>query len=174
MMLNALFEDELSLGVLLLALWSATIYIIRSIVDKSIDAKFEAYSKRFETRLDFEQKILSERYTLIMELSRRLEKVMTNLNRKRTNMPIPDGFITATNEIVPLTEIFEDLEINRLALTERFYLLFTEQAKLALRAANAVDSEWQEIFEDWANLRAEIRAATDEVFALSKIKMQLQ
>ena len=165
---------DLSLGAIILVLWSATIYIIRIIVDKTIESKFDTYSKRFEKRLDFEQKILGDRYTLIMDLSRRLENIMTNMNRMRKGMEIPEGFLNKDNELVHLTEIFEDLDTNRLALTERFYELFTAKAQLALKAASIKDQqEWTTLAAEWGRNSAEIRSVTDEVFLLSKIRMQI-
>jgi hypothetical protein len=165
---------DLSLGAILLILWSATIYVIKIIVSNTIESKFDTYSKRFEKRLDFEQKILGDRYTLIMDLSRRLENIMTNINRMRKGMEIPEGFLNKDNELIPLTEIFEDIDINRLALTEQFYELFTIKAQLALKAASIKDQQdWTTLAVEWGRNSAEIRSVTDEVFSLSKIRMQI-
>jgi len=99
----------------------------------------------------------------------RLERVMTNLNRVRHGQQV-QGFMKQ-NEIVPLTEIFEDLEIHRLVLGEDFYRLFSKQARLALRAANARSPEdWAESGEEWDRLREEIRSAVEAVFGISQIR----
>ena len=89
-------------------------------------------------------------------------------------MEIPEGFLNKDNELVHLTEIFEDLDTNRLALTERFYELFTAKAQLALKAASIKDQqEWTTLAAEWGRNSAEIRSVTDEVFLLSKIRMQI-
>lgn len=159
--------------VLLLAVGSAVLFILKLSVEKSIAASFETYAKKLELRLErrsaFEEKVLIDRFTLVTSLSARLEKVTTNLNRLRSGQPIPEGFMKQ-KEIVPLTEIFEDLSIHRLILTEDFYELLSKKAQLALRAANARDSqEWDEVGKEWIRLREEIRLAVEKAFGISKI-----
>jgi hypothetical protein len=110
--------------VLLIAFGAALLFVIKLIVEKSIASEFDAKSKVFETLLKrrsaFEEKVLSDRFALITGISTRLERVMTNLNRLRSGQPAPDGFMKQ-NEIVPLTEIFEDVSVNRLDLGEDFH-----------------------------------------------------
>lgn len=94
---------------------------------------------------------------------------MTNLNRLRSGQSPPDGF-KKQNEIVPLTEIFEDVIIHRLVLGEDFHGLFLKQAKLALKAARASSSEdWHKSGEEWTQLREEMRIAAEAAFGISKI-----
>lgn len=74
-------------------------------------------------------------------------------------------------EIVPLTEIFEDLETHRLALTEEFYQLFQGKAQLALKAANVRNpQEWDDIAKEWLRLGEEIRSAAENAFRISEIR----
>ena len=158
--------------VLLIALGAALLFVTKLIVEKSISSEFDAKSKVFETLLQrrsaFEEKVLSDRFALITALSARLERVMTDLNRLRSGQPAPDGFMTQ-NEIVPLTEIFVDLEVHRLVLGEDFHALFTKQARLALEAANARTEDWRESGKEWARFREEIRLAAEAAFGISKI-----
>jgi hypothetical protein len=140
---------------------------------KSIAYEFDTKSKIFEKLLErrsaFEDKVLSDRFALITGLSARLERVMTNLNRLRSGQQPPDGFMRQ-NEIVPLTEIFEDVTVHRLVLGEDFYGLFSRQAQLALKAANVASSEeWRSSGEEWARLREELRLAAEAAFGISKI-----
>src|SRR5918992_5048596 len=140
--------------VVLIAFGAALLFVMKLIVEKSIASEFDAKSKVFEALLErrsaFEEKVLSDRFALISGLSARLERVMTNLNRLRSGQPAPDGFMKQ-NEIVPLTEIFEDVSIHRLVLGEDFYRLFSKQAEFALKAANLSSSEdWRETGEEWA------------------------
>jgi hypothetical protein len=159
--------------VVLIAFGAALLFVMKLIVEKSIASEFDAKSKVFEALLErrsaFEEKVLSDRFALISGLSARLERVMTNLNRLRSGQPAPDGFMKQ-NEIVPLTEIFEDVSIHRLVLGEDFYRLFSKQAEFALKAANLSSSEdWRETGEEWAALREEIRLAAEAAFGISKI-----
>src|SRR2546430_7372581 len=132
--------------VVLLALGAALLFVIKLIVEKSIASEFDAKSKMFDAvlkrRSAFEEKVLSDRFALITGLAARLERVMTNLNRLKSGYPTPDGFVKQ-NEIIPLTEIFEDVKIHRLVLGDDFYTLFLKQAEVVLEAANAPS------FEDW-------------------------
>ncbi len=158
--------------VLLIGLGAALLFATKLIVEKSISSQFEAKSKVFETLLQrrsaFEEKVLSDRFTLITALSARLERVVTDLNRLRSGQPAPGGFMMQ-NEIVPLTDIFVDLEVHRLVLGEDFHALFTKQAQLALEAANASAEDWHESVKEWARLREEIRLAVEAAFGISKI-----
>ena len=160
--------------VLLLAFGAGLLFIIKLIVEKSISSAFDAKSKAFEKLLErrsaFEEKVLSDRFTLVTELSARLERVVTNLNRLRSGKPVPDGFMRQ-QEIVPLTEIFGDLEIHRLVLSEDFYRLFAKQAQLALKMSNMRSQEdWTNAIQEWTRLREEIRFAAENAFGISKIR----
>lgn len=160
--------------VLLIAFGAGLLFVTKLIVEKSIASEFDAKSKVFETLLKrrsaFEDKVLSDRFALITGLSARLERVMTNLNRLRSGQPAPDGFMKQ-NEIVPLTEIFEDLVVHRLVLGDDFYGLFLNQAELALKVANVRSPEdWAKSGDEWTRLREEIRLAAEAAFGISKIR----
>jgi len=148
--------------VLLLALGAALLYIMKLIVDRSIESSLKR-------RSTFEEKVLTERFSLITAFSSRFQKVMTNLNRVRSGHPVPDGFMKQ-NEIVPLTEIFEDLSVHRLVLGEEFHGLFLKQAQLMLRAANVSSKEdWNAISQEWGLTWEGIRREAEATFSISKI-----
>jgi hypothetical protein len=125
--------------VTLVAIGTATLYVLKLTVDKSIAASFDTHVQELELGLErrsaFRDKVLTERFPRITEQSSRLEKVMTNLNRLRHNNPVPEGFQKG-NEIVPLTEIYEDLSIHCLRSPKDFtsYLLRRLTWHGALRA----------------------------------------
>jgi len=74
------------------------------------------------------------------------------------------------NEIVPLTEIFEDLSVHRLVLGEEFHGLFLKQAQLMLRAANVSSKEdWNAISQEWGLTWEGIRREAEATFSISKI-----
>src|SRR5207249_4758964 len=152
--------------VVLLALGAALLFVIKLIVEKSIASEFDAKSKMFEAvlkrRSAFEEKVLSDRFALITGLAARLERVMTGY-------PTPNGFVKQ-NEIIPLTEIFEDVKIHRLVLGDDFYTLFLKQAEVVLEAANAPSFEDWRSGKEWAQLQEQTRLTAEAAFGLSKIR----
>jgi hypothetical protein len=158
--------------VVLLAFGAGLLFVIKLIIEKSIASEFDAKSKVFEALLKrrsaFEEKVLSDRFALITELSARLEHVVTNLNRLRSGQPTPDGFMKQ-NEIVPLTEIFEDIEIHQLVLGEEFHRLFLKQAQFTLKVANISTVSPEDWSEEWVRLRQDIRLAAETAFGISQI-----
>jgi hypothetical protein len=159
--------------VLLLVVAGIVVYLLKLFIERGIEAGFNAHEKTLELALEsksaFKDKVLLERYTQIGNLSARLQKVLTNINRKHQGQPIPAGFEVGT-EIVPLTEIYEDLEIHRLTLTEVFHDLFSEKAELVLNLANAAPHQWNDQALKLIPVDEKIRAATEEMFKLSEIK----
>lgn len=96
------------------------------------------------------------------------------LNRLRHGKPIPKEFLR-DNEVVPLTELFEDISINRLALGERFYELFRELARLTLELAKTARSdanEWDKCQAPIFEIQQDIREAAEKAFHLSKISFE--
>ena len=109
--------------VLLIALGAGLLWVAKLVIERSIASGFDEQSKRLEIVLNrrsaFEERVLLERFERINRLSEKLVRVMTNLNRMRSGQPAPENFMSH-NEVVPLTEIFEGLEIHRLMLGEDF------------------------------------------------------
>jgi hypothetical protein len=127
----------------------------------------ENTSKREST---FEEKVLSERFSLVAALSSRLQKVATTLNRLRHGQEAPDGFMRQ-NEIVPLTEIFEDLNAHRFVLGTSLHSLFLEQAQLLLRLANtASHDDRQKIAEEWTRNLEVIHRESNTALGVGKIE----
>ena len=146
---------------------------VRTTVEKTIERKLDSQAKAIELRITrrsaFEDKVLADRYAMVMNLAARLELVVTNtLNRRRSQQAVPDGFQVG-NEIVPLTEIFEELLIQRLTLGEEFHRVLVWKANLALAMANASDPELQALQKKWAACHDDLRRVTDQAFAISQI-----
>lgn len=165
--------EKYPLGVILLAgIVFSALYILKVIIDKHVADTVALINKPLELALtrrsSFEEKVLSDRYARIIDLTSRLQSVTTNLNRKHNGEAVAADFLKG-KEVVPLTAIFEDLAVYRLVLTERFYDLINAKAKLALRIANASDTEWETLGEAWLQQDDELRRAVDAEFGLSKI-----
>lgn len=160
--------------VALIAVGAVGAFLVKLIVEKAIARTFDEKTKRFETlfqrRSAFEEMILIERFELMSSLDARLQRIMTNLNRARSGHPVPDGFLT-DGELVPLTEVFEDIEIGRLKLGEDLRNRMESLAQAALTASNAADeNEWKHAAEEWIQLRKELREQVEADFGLTSIK----
>ena len=136
----------------------------------SFDARAKALELGMQRRSALEERLLTDRFALVTDLSARLQRLMTDHNRVRSGQPSPEGFYGG-DEVVPLTRIYEDREIHRLVLTEEFHGLFLEKANLALRMINAQDpQEFGVLKEQWVRSNAEIRAHAEEVFGIGQIR----
>ncbi|GAA4469452.1 hypothetical protein GCM10023189_56490 [Nibrella saemangeumensis] len=160
--------------VLLLALGAGLVFILQQTVEKAIGVKMDTYARHLELKLErrsaFMEKLLTDRFIRIADLSTRLEKVMTNINQLKHNHPVPKDFML-NGEIIPLTEIYEDITIHRLILTETFYGLLRKKADLALQAANTNSVEdWGTVTANRMQLDEELRLAVEETFRISEIK----
>jgi hypothetical protein len=157
--------------VLLLAIGAAFIFVLKLIVEKTIDAKFAAQTKVLELQLArrsaFEEKILLDRYMLVAEFSRRFERVFHEVARIRAGQPPPDGFYRG-QDVPELTDIHGELNVNRIVLSEEFYQLFSEKEKIAWDAVNKADG----IYERRQEIDRKIRNAVERVFRLSEITAQ--
>ena len=165
-------RDESPALAVLAALGTALVFVLRATVERTIAAAFSVYAKELELRLTrrsaFVDRVLSARFSTATDLSTRLEKVMTNLNRQRHGKPVDEGFLQ-DGEIVPLTGIFEDLAIHRLVLGEDLHAVLERQAQFALRLAQAQTLEEQrQMAVEWPQLRSELRVAVDALFRVSE------
>lgn len=171
------WSKEYSLGiVLLIAMASALIYVIRMVVEKAVSARFEKYSTELALSLgrrsNFEERVLVDRYSAFTDLTTRLESIATQINRLRHGGTADEGFLV-NHEIVPLTRVYEDLESMRLLLGERLYAEVREAARITLHLANFQHLSPNEL-ADWETLfieqRVKLREAADNEFRLSSIK----
>ena len=168
---------EYSPGVVaLIGLGAVAVWVLKQTVEHTITKSFDAHAKEMELGLErrsaFKDKVLTDRFTRITELSARLERLMTNVNRMHGGLPVPAGFDKAA-EPVPLTEIYEDLHVHRLTLTEQFYGLLRQKADLAAEGwaatARGDEARWKQIGDDWLQLDARLRAAAEQAFKVSEI-----
>lgn len=160
--------------VALIVLGAIAVFMVKLIVEKAVAREFDQKTKRFETlfqrRSTFEEKILIERFELVASLYARLQRVMTITNRIRSGQPVPDGFLSH-GELVPLTEIFEEIEIGRLRLGEELRNQMESLAQAALTAANASeDDEWNRATKEWFRLTEQLRGRVEADFGLASIR----
>lgn len=162
---------------LLLALSAALIYLLQNVVEKTMALQFDRYAKeinlKLEKRSNFEERILLDRYLVLRDLQTHLGRVMTDPNRVRHGM-IVEGLFHDGN-IVPLTEIFSQLPVDRYLITERFHKILWEESQLMIAIANETDPERLEALQA-AYLRSSdaFYGAMNEVFGLDKITWEIR
>lgn len=154
------------------------VFVLKTVTENAIASEFDRYKREIELRLErrsnFEEKILLDRYTVIRELQTRIGRVMTDLNRQRQGIVV-DGLMRG-GDIVPLTEVFELLAVNRYLITDRFHKILWDQSQLLIRMANAKDDQVavMEIQNQYVRLIEMLYEAMNEVFGIDKIAWETQ
>ena len=168
----SLLTDNSPAIVTLLACGSALVYVLKSVTEKAISTEFDRYKKEIELKLErrskFEEKILLDRYTSVVDLQTRIGRVMTDLNRHRHGTEVENLF--QDNDIVPLTAVFELLAANRYLITERFHKILWEESQLVILLANERDADRMSTHHaTYAGLQGEFQKAMNDVFGIDKI-----
>lgn len=167
-----------SLPVVLLLIFGASlIYVLQVVTEKSISSALDRYTKEIELRLErrseFEQRVLIDRYTLVKELSTRLESVLTNIRRSHGGHPVPEGFFVegpGFRDIAPLTEIFQDLVVHHVVMTDSFYQHLRKMADGALKFANAQSkSEAESVVSEIMKGREAFQSEFNQHFGIDRI-----
>ena len=180
-------------GTILLSIGGLVTFLTQQFIDSAVDASFHRNIKEVDLALErrsaFEDRVLTDRYDRALDLLHRLEDVLISYNRARHGRTLPEGFLTQSGtspagevdcrniEDVPLTEIFRDLETNRLLLGEPLYKLLRMRAEIANRATvhalcrTLGEQEWREQVErPWLDLHEQLRIELDAQFGLSQIR----
>jgi hypothetical protein len=157
------------LGFLLMVL------VIRLLIRHTIANAFEEQKKTFailfKRRSDFEDRVIAARFTLVTELTSRLERVGTNLNRIYNGEEPDTGFMRG-NDVVPLTAIFEDLQVHRLVLTEELHQLLHRRAEIALELSKTREKEARrKLTDEWDSNHKKLRVLVGDMFKLDLIKV---
>lgn len=158
--------------VLLLAFGAALLFVFQRLAEKSVESMFERRNQRIELllrrRSSFEEKVLTDRYSAVAELALRLGKIGADLNRLHHGKDVP-GLLDG-DEIVPLTEVYIDLEARRFLLGESFHALLREQARCLLHMANVRDEAAKvQVSQDYLAACAHLREEMNRNFGLDSI-----
>ena len=162
------------LVVALLAAAAAFLFVARIVVEKAVTARLDAHAEDLRLRLGrrsgFEEKVLTDRYVAFGDLFMRLQRITTTLNRGRHGQAPPDGFLVGT-DVVPLTEVYEELNVREVVLGPRLHGSLTAAAQVARDLAHARASEaWSDLEPAWLRAVARMKSAADEEFGLSTIR----
>lgn len=172
--LLAWLADYSPLVVALLAAAAAFLFVAKTVVEKAVSARMDAYAEDLRLRLGrrsgFEEKILTDRYVAFSDLFMRLQRITTTLNRVRHGQALPDGFIVG-NDVVPLTEVYEELNVREMLLGPRLHGPLTEAAHVALDLTNArASDEWPDLEKAWLRAVEQLKSAAEEEFGLRTIR----
>ena len=157
---------------ILLVCGAALIYILQRIVEKTIEAQFDVRSKRLELllqrRSNFEEKILLDQYAAVSDLQLRIKKIEADINRQRHGVTV-EGLMKG-NDIVPLSEVFVELEAKSFMLKEHLCDLLKGEVRALISFANAKHpTEVKSCEQQILNLNTELRAEMDAVFGIDQI-----
>jgi hypothetical protein len=150
--------------------------------EKAVEHTFAKAQKDYELsagrRSAFVQRVLTDRWEAVDDLFERLQRIATNLNRARTGHAVPADFFDAGakgQDVVPLTAVFDDLQIKRLLLGEKFYEFLVKRAELVLAVAQFLDNEaaFNELAGNLEKNAALIRNEVERQFKTSQIKFEL-
>jgi len=160
--------------VVLLAAGAVFLFVAKTVVEKAVTARLDAYAEDLRLRLGrrsgFEEKILTDRYVAFSDLFMRLQRITTTLNRRRSGQALPEGFLVGI-DIVPLTEVYEELSVREMLLGPRLHAPLTAAAGIALQLANAQGSEdWARLEPTWLDAVKRLKTAADEEFSLASIR----
>jgi hypothetical protein len=185
-------------GTVLVSIGGLFTVLTQKFIEGTIDASFHRNIKELDLALErrsaFEDRVLTDRYEIALELIRRLDEVLITYNRASQGITPPEGFLVQSGtppgaevdcgkpfEIVPLTDIYRDLEIHLLLLGNNLHGLLWKRAALALRAGNLAlcpgnggSEEWTIGVEGpWLALNEQLRKELDAQFGLSQIRWDI-
>lgn len=158
--------------VALLAFGAALVYLFQKIIEKAIEAQFDTRNKRLELllqrRSSFEEKILLDQYATVVDLQFRIKKIEADVNRLRHGMNV-EGLMKG-NDIVPLSEVYVELQAKRFLLKEQLYDLLVSEVRTLISFANAKDpAETSRCEQQILSLNTSLHDAMDAIFGTDKI-----
>jgi hypothetical protein len=149
--------------------------VVQTATEKAVENSFAREAKLFELvagrRSSFLQKVQTDRWEAVNDFLIRIERITTNLNRARSGTDVPGLFKAdahGSNDIVPLTAIFEELEGKRFLLGPDFYRLLQRQAELTLQFGQAKsDEDITQFVEAKSKNLSALQEELDKVFRLT-------
>lgn len=159
--------------VALIALGAVFLVLIKYVTERALDNRFKQYETeitlRLERRSRFEEKLLLDQYLLVTELFHKIKRVATDLNRHRQGVTV-DGLFLGI-DIVPLTQVYEELSSKRYLLGSRFHDVLRRHCDLVLRIANTKEQEeYRQVETEYLQLIDEFNRIATEEFGIEGIQ----
>ena len=133
--------------VMLFAFGACLIFILKKVVENAVSSKFEERNKRLEQllqrRMKFEEKVLLDQYQAVTDLKLRLGKITADLRRTKDGIKV-EGLLQGSDiviDVVPLSDVFIDLEAKHFLLRDEFYNLLHDEANTLIEYANEKDPD---------------------------------
>lgn len=152
------------------------LYLIKFVTERALDNRFKQYETevtlRLERRSRFEEKLQLDQYLLVTELFNKINRTATDLNRHRQGVKV-DGLFVG-DDIVPLTQVFEDLSAKRYLLGSRFHDVLRRHCELVLKIANTKKrDEFRLVETSYLHLINEFNQIASEEFGIEGIQRRI-
>lgn len=161
----------------LLCIAAATIFVLKIVTERTIEAKFSQMQKTIELSLErrseFEQRVLLDRYQLIVDILARLERISTDVNRARWGQHIEGLYVELNGrvDIPAITAVYQDLQSKAYLLSPTSRALLREQAATVIDIANAPsDEEYKRIAARYLQNHSRLMELINEEFGTTAIK----
>jgi hypothetical protein len=160
--------------VAILLLGAGFLIVAKKVIENAIDKRFERVEKQNSLLLErlsrFEEKVFLDKYQLVTALFYKLVRVASDLDRfRREGTPVPGLFLG--KDVVPLTQVNEELNAKHFLLGERFHNLLQRHYEMVKRIENcATDEEYQRLQPEYDSLKNKINQAISEEFIMYQSK----
>jgi len=143
----------------------------RFIAQYEVMKKYKAELTRLEKEVDYrlkgeaelENKLLTERLQLVLDIEEKLADVKDNFGRFRADEPVAPDFIIINGDSVKLTLVNRMLNTKRALLGEDFYILLErkyEQAKILWQK----NIDWPSEMATWEELTKDVHNHIERVY----------
>ena len=158
--------------VILFVCGAALVFVLRLVVEKTVEAVFEKRNKRLELLLErrsgFEEKVLLDQYKAVTELQLKLGKIGADINRMHSGIEV-EGLLKG-KDIVPLSEVYIELQAKRFLLRARLHNLLLKEADNLLASARANNSEEvSRLGREFLKLNEQFREEMNRAFGIEQI-----
>lgn len=156
----------------LIVLGAGFLFLIKFVTEKALDNKFKEYETeitlRLERRSRFEEKLLLDQYLLVTELFHKIKRVATDLRRHQHGIVVEGLF--DKHDIVPLTQVYEELSSKRYLLGSQFHDVLSRLSNVVLRIANPTEREHTQLETEYLRLIDEFNQIATEEFGIESIQ----
>lgn len=168
-------------AVVALAFSAALMFALRLIVERAVSTEFDKKLKRIELRLErrshFEEMVLLEQYKTVAGLHMKIMRTLTYLYRNQKGLEVEGLFLKTDerSEIIPVTEVLQELAAKRYLLPAGFHDLLLQYTDHLRKYAYADFEELPKIEEEclWP-LNEEFRSLMNDHFGIDKISWQVK
>jgi hypothetical protein len=167
------FIEGLQQFSVLLAIWAAIVaavtVAVRQVILKGVDTSFRQLELGLVRRSAFTERIHNQRFNLVIEISQKLERIRSDLERLVEGR-LENEDVATKGEVRALTQIYEDLRVIRVILGPELADLLQSKA----HEAAIVASQWEHLRQHqgdlkkfqvrWEEINDQIYVAVNKIF----------